>query len=707
MQQTRRIKYFLFGQHLADGIRVTITIILPALIGSLTGHFDTGITLAVGALCVSISDSPGPVKHKLNGMFYCLICVTLMALITQLVNDRNVLLGIVIMAATFFFSMLNVFGNRAAAVGSAALLIMILRISHVFPIEKALLETLIVFLGGLWYMLVALGFFILLPYRPVQRSLGNCLQETARYLEIKSELYNVNMDLSAAYSRLIDQQRVVNESQNEVRELLFKNRAILKESTYEGRILVVTFVASVDLFEQIMATWYDYRDLREKYKDLGVLDRISAMIKKLAAELSTIAVAIHSQTDFDPKMDLIGDLDKIKTETEHLLSGPLDFTLKKILINLRNLGQRIDRISDYFSSRNKKSELERFSKRDYARFVTHQRIDANLFISNLTLNSSAFRHALRMMITCTVGYILAKSLFTGHHSYWIIMTITIILKPAYSLTKSKNIDRLTGTIAGGIIGLLILTFVKNDNVIFGLLAFFMLGTYTFVRLNYVTMVVFLTPYVLILFHFLKLDIVNIAGERLVDTLIACVLSWFAIHFLFPRWESHTIKNFLCSVLQANIKYLKKVREIAANRETSSVEYKLVRKEVFVSTANLSAALHRMQSEPKNKQQNKSEIYELVVLNHVLSSNIASIADALISDKTIIPRGFFPKVKVSIDNLTESVKTIDPDFNPELSSVEYEQFPKENINPELFDQLSFIEKLSSNIKRISLRIENKS
>ena len=57
-----------------------------------------------------------------------------------------------------------------------------------------------------------------------------------------------------------------------VRELLFKNSELLKESTRTGRLLVLTFVDVVDLFEHIMATWYDYASLRKKYASTGILE---------------------------------------------------------------------------------------------------------------------------------------------------------------------------------------------------------------------------------------------------------------------------------------------------------------------------------------------------------------------------------------------------------------------------------------------------
>lgn len=701
MDRSQNIRYFLFGQHVADGIRVTVTIIAPALVFSFIGNFETGILMSLGALCLSISDAPGPVKHKRNGMLYCLLFVALMALLTGLVNRNAWAMGTLIAISTFIFSIFNIYGSRAASIGTASLLIMILRMSHLLPTNEALLVTLLVVAGGIWYIISALSFYIMVPNRPVQRALGQCISETAMYLHIKSDLYDLKSDFADAYKRLLAQQTVVNEKQNEVRELMFKTRAFLKESTYESRLLLVTFVATVDLFEQIMATWYDYEQLREKYKDIAVLEQVSLLVKDLAQELSEIGMAIHSQENYDKKNDLIPRLNELKSATETMLAGPLDFTLRKIIINLRNLGERIGRISNYFSS--KKGDLKtNINKNDYRRFVSHQKIDGTLFINNLNMHSSAFRHALRVMLTCIVGYVLAKMIFTGNHSYWILMTIIIIIKPSYSLTKEKNVDRLIGTIAGGVVGLLLLWFVKNEIAIFSLMVVCMLGTYTFVRLNYVVMVIFLTPYVLMLFHFLKMDIVDIAGERLIDTTIACMLSWLAMHFLFPSWESFTIRKSLLNVLIANRNYIRKLMTSLDKAGHSPIEYKLVRKEVFVTTANLSAALHRMQSEPQSKQKHRAKIYELVVLNHVLSSNIASLFETMGAERSSLPPAYFTKLQSSSNNLTQSIAKLSDDLTQE-EKIEYKPATIPSENNSIRQQLDFIEKITHDIKKTVTKI----
>jgi len=700
MERSQRIRYFLFSQYLSDGIRITLEIIIPAIVFSYLGDLETGLTLSLGALCISISDGPGPVIHKRNGMLLCNIFVFISAFLTGMLNGNMWSLGLLILCGSFIFTMFSVYGNRATSVGFAALLIMILQMTKVIPSEEVLKESLLLLAGGIWYMLVALLFYKIMPYRPAQRSLGDCIHETANYLLIKSELYNPKSDPQEQYQKLLQQQVIVNEKQNAVRELLFKNRTLIKESTHTGRLLVLTFVDVVDLFEHIMATWYDYNLLRKKYIATGILQEISFIIKKIAGEMNNIGEAIQANKFYKKQFDLPAELRSLKEKIDALPEQGSTIMLKKILVNLRNLGEKTDGILNYFNHDiSVKGNLR--SSKEYSRFVTHQKINWPVFKNNLTFQSSIFRHALRVMITCGAGFAVSKLLSRGHHSYWIVMTIIIILKPAFSLTKQKNSDRLLGTIGGGIIGLLLLYFIHDKPVLFALLVFFMLGCYTFKTLNYIVMVIFLTPYLLILFHFLGLGALNVASERLMDTAIGSALAAMGSYFLFPQWESTQLRTYMMNVLKANIHYLQKLKELFSGNKISSLEYKLVRKELFVSTANLSAALQRMLSEPKNKQSNRKDIYEFVVLNHVLSSNVASLTQEMIDKENSFKEFIYP-VKSSIEMLEESLQKLDKNYSTEKNATitTASSSALKKTGSQLKEQLDFIYKVSTDILRIT-------
>jgi len=703
---TQHIKYFLFSQHLADGIRITIEILLPAIICSYVGHLELGLLISTGALCVSITDAPGPMEHKFNGMLYCNLFIFVMALITGFATHSTILLGLLILVSAFFFTMFAVYGTRASAIGIAALLIMILRMDSVLPAKMVLIDSFLILAGGVWYMLVALLFYLVTPYRQAQRALGNCIHETSRLLMIKADLYDVDKDVQEEYKKLLAQQVVVNEAQDEVRQILFKSKEIVKDTNPTGQVLLIAFTDAVDLYEQIIASWYDYDMLRERFSSTGILPEISGLIKNIANELDKAGLAIQSNLPYKKQFELLSALYELKAKIDaNKMENASNLVLKKILVNLRKVGEQADAIGSYFV-RNKNIKEYSGKGTDYSKFVSHQEISYAVFRNNLSLDSSVFRHSLRMMITCLLGFIIVEMISYGHHSYWILLTIVFILKPGYSVTKERNFQRIAGTIAGGVLGIIFIATIKDRSALLALMVFFMIGTYTFQRLNYIVTVIMMTPYILILFSYLGLGFINIVEERVLDTAIASVLAFFASYFLFPHWESKQLDAVMMAVLKANIGYLQKLKYFFCGKEYTVLEYKLVRKELYVSTANLSAAFTRMLNEPKSKQENAAPINEFVVLNNVLSSNIASMfAININKEQHTVTKEIMQPLTRSIALLEDSMQLMDASYEPVIT-VNYTASTLANgrsTDHDMKEHIDFIYKLAADIRKVVQKI----
>ncbi|RYZ91858.1 MAG: hypothetical protein EOP47_30910, partial [Sphingobacteriaceae bacterium] len=305
--------------------------------------------------------------------------------------------------------------------------------------------------------------------------------------------------------------------------------------------------------------------------------------------------------------------------------GASNLVLKKILINLRDLNQKIHNIYDYYNSNSAELLFEKSTNLQISKFVTHQDYAFHIFFDNLTLGSGAFKHALRVALVCLTGFMAAQVFPLGHHSYWILLTIIVILKPGFSLSKERNYQRLIGTIAGGLFGVLVLYFIKDKTALFIIMLLFMLGTYSFIRLNYVVAVMLMTPFILIMLKFVGISGYDIVKERIIDTIIGSSIAFIASYFVFPSWEFEQIKQSLHDVIYANVNYLVKIGNNLAGKPVDITEFKLARKEVFVNSANLSSSFQRMTSEPKSKQLGIKDIHKFVVLNHILSSYVAMIA----------------------------------------------------------------------------------
>jgi uncharacterized membrane protein YccC len=322
------------------------------------------------------------------------------------------------------------------------------------------------------------------------------------------------------------------------------------------------------------------------------------------------------------------------------------------------------------------------------------------------MGSAAFKHALRVSLVCLVGFAASKILPLGHHSYWVLLTIIVILKPGFSLSKQRNYQRLIGTICGGIIGIAILIFVKDKDALFILLVFFMLGCYSFQRLNYVVSVLLMTPYILILFSFLGVN--HIIEERITDTIIGSTIAFIASYVLFPSWEYELIQENLRDVIYANANYLAKIAETIAGNVVDITEYKLARKEVFVQSGNLSAAFERMTSEPKSKQKKVKEVHKFVVLNHILSSYIATVAAEIIGRKNISnaqPEAIklLRKSMAILNDTSLELGGKKVDYTCEKSTVI--DINRERLQPVigdhlLRDQLGFINKMSVDIAKVA-------
>ncbi|MFD0794106.1 FUSC family membrane protein [Mucilaginibacter litoreus] len=709
----REIKSFFYSQYFSDGLRMCAGILAPSLIMMELGEFDIGLTLSLGALCICTIDSPGPLAHKRNGMAIGNLLLLVVSLITGYARLNVITLGIEITAFAFLFSMLTVYGNRAASVGTAALLIMIFMMDKQVPPAEVPVFCLTLLAGGVWYMVFAMVFFGIRPYRAAQQTLGESVADVARFLRIKADFYDPKTDIDENYRKLVLAQIQVSNHQDAVREILFKSRLLVKESTAASRILVLTFNDLVDMFEQIMATHYDYTYIRDRFEKTGILTEVNSFLHLIADDLDNIGYAVLANSRPEKLNNLNQALENLKNKIDNVGNDDKEtsnLVLKKILINLRDLSKSITNIYKYYHSKASEGLLQNAGDVEYSKFVTHQDFAPHIFTDNLTLRSGAFKHALRVALVCLVGFITAKNFSLGGHSYWVLLTIIVILKPGFSLSKQRNYQRLTGTIAGGVIGIAILYFVPDKTAQFIILVILMIGTYSFLRLNYVVAVIFMTPYVLILFKFLGLGLINVAQERIIDTLIGSGIAFIASYLIFPTWEFQLVQESLKAVINADVNYLQKVSESLAGKDVTTTEYKLARKDVYVNSANLSAAFERMTSEPKSKQRNIKDIHKFVVLNHIMASYTANIATALIRNKLQNPHADMQKlIKKSIAVLKDTlqkfntllpVTVADQQLTETSVKQDAQSIPLTEDEKLMKEQLGFIHKIAVDMAKVT-------
>lgn len=693
-------KQFLLSQYFYDGLKITLGVVLPSIFCYQIDQLQIGITVSLGALFVSITDNPGAISHRRNAMIAANVFMFIMAIIIGFTNKFGILLAFEIPIFCFIFSMLTVYGARASSVGIAALLVMIVGIDQHLNGAQTLIHASLLVAGGIWYLLFSMILTQVLPYRPAEQMLGECIFEIAKYIKIKSDFYDSKNNIETNQRALIDQQILVNQAQENVREILFKTRKLLKDSSPQGNLLIMSFIDVVDLYEHAMESHQNYDVLQKEYDSTKILTNFQKTIFNLSEELKYIGLCIHNH-ETPKKIPLTAELlFGIKSQIDILdQKGIQTVSLKKILVNLRNMTQRVEKMYAYHQS---KTNVPDARKKEIHSLATHQQLDWQIFRENLTFKSSIFRHSFRVAIVCLIAFIFARNFYTGQFSYWILLTILVILKPAFSQTKKRNYERIVGTVAGGLLGILILFFVKDLNFKFWLLLIFMILTYSFVRIKYVVSVFFMTPFILLMFDFIgQNNEILLVKERILDTFIGAGIASLASYFILPSWESYQIKKMMSEMIFKNILYLKSVINYKTDNLNSQLEYRLARKEMYVSTSNLSSTFQRMLNEPKRKQDNVNQVNKFILLNNLFSSNIASISFLMKGENPQFSEREIKEIRKSINLMKDSYTNfskalIDLDFSINLnisSEVNYQQM---EICNNLVQTASEIKKLGTKI-----------
>lgn len=733
-------KSFLYSHYLTGGIRITIGVLIPSFLMLYFDRLEDGIIMSLGALFVSGSDVPGAIVHRRNAMLICIGATVLVTVLIGITAGSALFTGFVLTAFCFLFSMLSVYGVRGGAIGLAAMLVMVLNLHYRYTSSQVLVNALYIFAGGSWYFVFSMLLNRIRPYLLVQQAMGDYMQGMAAYMETRASFYKKHLDYEQAYKELVQQQINVQTQHALVSELIFKTREIVKESTHSGRILMMLFVEASDLFDKIMTSYQDYVTLHNYFDDTDILQRYHRLALSLADDLHEIGLALKSGRASVDNSRLAEDLQKVRAHFQGLRKTHLNaeniegfINLRRILDNIQDISARLNTLHQY-TTFNRKIKRKEKKQIDPENFITHEDITWEKFKDNLTFESNIFRHSFRVTLAVITGYILSIILPMGH-SYWILLTVIVILKPAYSLTQQRNKDRLTGTIAGAILGVSLIFLIKNNLALLSVMIFFLAGANVAIRKHYLSGVFLMTVYVVIFFRLLQPEeFQELLKDRVVDTAIGSVIAYFVTVTIVPEWERRTIRSYMVSILQDNLHYFEVVcRPFLSGEEVDSSALQQARKHTLVSLANLSDAFNRMLSEPRSQQTGIDKVHQLVVLNHRLTSHIATlyhyheskltlnepvnlqpvteeirlnISDAIrLMNKEEASENSLSE-KRALQELYEEVNVLLERRRLELSAGELETSTKRTLSElkSIVDQFKFVYKITAEIKKVSATME---
>jgi len=173
---------------------------------------------------------------------------------------------------------------------------------------------------------------------------------------------------------------------------------------------------------------------------------------------------------------------------------------------------------------------------------------------NLNFRSVTFRHALRVGVTAAAATALAH-LLGVQRGYWITLTALIVLQPSAGATWVKGVQRIGGTVAGGIAAAAILALVHDPRAMLAVVFVLAAAAVSVLQVNYGVYSALLTPTFILLAETAAADR-HLPGIRVVNTLLGGALALAAARLLWPAPERLAFRGRLGEALRACGAYLR-------------------------------------------------------------------------------------------------------------------------------------------------------
>jgi uncharacterized membrane protein YccC len=320
--------------------------------------------------------------------------------------------------------------------------------------------------GGLWTIVVTLGFWQLRPYRRLEQEVAGAWQAVASLLDAVDSVADGSVVLQRRREqRIAAAHAAARTAIEQSRDALGQMRA----GTAGPGTTIAQLVLLLDCAANIVATAVSLCELAPRSTDQ------LSVAAQLARGCRAVARILLDGNGELPLPELQRRLDEVRSSRD----APESCTdLPAWAQGIRSLENADEAIRLLFGIRHRLPDLLRLSFAD--RLPRGAVIDA--LRAHATPRSAIFRHATRVASVTAVDTALL-AYFRLPHGIWLPLTSLAILQPDYGGTITRAVQRSLGTITGAVIAGILLATVHGTgsyDVAIGILLF---ATFLLIRRN--------------------------------------------------------------------------------------------------------------------------------------------------------------------------------------------------------------------------------
>jgi uncharacterized membrane protein YccC len=593
--------------------RNAIGVVLPLIAGFALQMPRGGLVVASGALNVSYSDGSDPYSERAKRMLASsLICAV--AVFAGAISGRHQILAIVLATVwAFVAGMFVAIGGAAPDLGVISLVTLLIYAAQPLTPQQAAMSGILALGGGLLQTALSLALWPVHRYDPERRALGSFYSELAN--RAVAPLNATSAPFASTHGERAQETLLGLGSDAGADGLRY--RALLSQGERLRLGLLMLSRLRVRMHRE-----------NPDYPAIEILSRFleltSQALREISKLISTSPVARQQESEpaviseLDPLANNLREREattppsflnaaaKDATFQMDAIGGQLRAALDMARNNIQLGGPAASHPSDH-----------RYLREEFASWIEALR-------ANLNLQSPAYRHALRLAVLVAAGDIIGRSV-SWRRTYWLPMTVVLVLKPEFTATFTRGLLRIAGTIVGLLLATGLFHMFHPD------LALQVILIFVFVYLlrwlgpaNYGIFCVVVSALIVLLLAITGISPKEVIWARGINTAAGGILALLAYR-LWPSWERTRISERIAQMLDAYRNYVRALSQVHSQDESSIQALEQAQRGARVARSNLEASVDRLSSEPGTTREQMSR------LNAVLTSSYRFIHASMALD----------------------------------------------------------------------------
>jgi uncharacterized membrane protein YccC len=606
----------LVGQHIINGASVGLGVVAVALVASAIFGFAAGQPATLGAISASISDLPAPWREKARTLAFGFALAMLSTVAIQVALPWPVAALLMIGVISFVGGLVTGLGRWAVAVGMQAVIPMVFVLG--FPRETysaALHIEMLLFGGGVAYIAIALLATVFTDASARRMVASETIREFSIYLRAVASIFDPDQDLAAAYGATIRQQSALSDQLQSARALLLERPG----TAGERMRLSASIGILLDALDAVIAAQCDVELIRQTPGAAAVLARIGDALRGGSLDLGHLSIELLTTGHPTLPPDHQLAIDALKREAARVEAEGMDpkaraaldaatWRLVLSLSHVRRLEQSLSRDATARAA---------IGGVDPAAFIPKRNYAPSALAAHFSPDSPVLRFAARLSLAMMAGAIVAQSLGDEGHGNWVLLTIAVVMRAGYGLTRQRRDDRVIGTLIGCVLAAGSVAYLPAGALV-GVQGLAVTVVHSFARLNYRIASTGASVMALVTLHLVQPWVSAPILVRLADTLVGAAIAHL-FNYFWPRWEFLEAPQ-LASRLQAQ---LAAFASAALRSDVSEHDYRLARKNVIEAMAALSDSAGRMAIEPMTARKGLDEMAQLLIRAYSLVAQLSA------------------------------------------------------------------------------------